>query len=130
MKLYEAKGSAVPASGLSVGLATLCSWKGFICSLSHSLQFPAVPSLSTEVVFTHSGEEDVLTLHLLLQCAVLIFCWKEGRKTFLQSTFGGRVGRGSGLVRKDPYSGNVESLSQLHIVFVQFTSHDKFMFHR
>lgn len=42
----------------------------------------AIPS--TELVFTHSGEEDVFTLRLPLQRAVLIFWWKEAERPFFK----------------------------------------------
>lgn len=47
------------------------------------LQFVcAIPS--TKVVFTHPREEDILTLHLPLQRAVLISCWKETERPFFK----------------------------------------------
>lgn len=80
-------------------------------------------------MFTHSGEEDVFTLRLPLQRAVLIFCGKDAERPFFKVPLEAESASGLGFVRKNPYSGNVEGLSQLQIVFVQFTSHNKFMFH-
>lgn len=100
MKLYEAKGSAVPASGLSIGLAALGSGKGFICSLSHSLQFCAAPSLAqTWCLLTQVKR--TFSLSSPPACSI-DFLRDGGRKAFVQSTFGGRVCQWTGLCEKEP----------------------------
>lgn len=57
------------------------------------------------------------------------FLVEGGRKAFFQSTLEAESTGGLGFVRRNPCSANAEGLSQRQIVFVQFTSHNKFMFH-
>lgn len=81
MKWSEAKGFVEPASGLSVCLAPLLEDTLYLASvLNLAVLCCAIPS--TEVVFTHPYEEDVFTLHLPLQHAVLMFCCKDRERSF------------------------------------------------
>lgn len=83
MKLYEAEGSAVPASRLSTRLATLLR-EGFYLESVFQPAALCCTIPGTEVVFTHPCEEGVWTLHLPLQRAVLIFCCEETERPFFK----------------------------------------------
>lgn len=128
MKLCKAKGSesVVPASGWAFELPHQFAQRGVYSEPALQPADVRFAMPRTEVVFAHPWE-DGLTLHLPLQHAVLIFCWK---KTDFSSKYLCRQTRlCTRLCKQDLHSGNTEFLSLLQIVFVYFTSHNKFMFY-
>ena len=126
MKLYEAKGSAVPASGLSVGLVALGSGKGFICSLSHSLQFCAAPSLAQSWCLLTQVKR---TFSLSVFPSSVQYWFSGGRRQ--KGLFSKYLWRQSPPVDWALWEGTpVQPMRKVwQIVFLQFTSHNKFMFH-
>lgn len=125
MKLYKAKGSAsaVPAPGLSLRLASLlCSEKvSFGVCLAACRCAPRHPRRRGGVYSPRRGHFNSPSS---LQRTVLIFCCKE--TDFSSKCLWRQTWLWMGLCE---HPGNTECLSSSQIAFVQFTSHNKFMFY-
>lgn len=125
MKLHKAKGaaSAGPAPGLRLRLASpLCSEKVSFCvCLAACRCAPRHPRHRGGVYSPTRGRFNSPSP---LQRAVLIFCCKE--TDFSSKCLWRQTWRWMGLCE---HPGNAECLSSSQIVFVQFTSHNKFMFY-